>query len=144
MICPTCRNSMIVVERESIELDYCTNCSGVWFDSGELELMMERMELESSKLQLANISALQEYKTPEKKRKCPICNRKMKKVTIGKEPEVLVDVCLHGDGLWFDGNEVGQIIAQCPIRPGTASESQRQILDFLGDTLKAKNRHSLK
>jgi len=47
MICPTCREVMIVVEQDKIELDHCTNCAGVWFDAGELELMMERMGLEA-------------------------------------------------------------------------------------------------
>ena len=31
---------MIVVERNRIELDHCTNCGGVWFDSHELELLL--------------------------------------------------------------------------------------------------------
>jgi len=47
MICPACKNDMIVVEHEDIELDYCTNCNGVWFDSGELELLLEAAGLES-------------------------------------------------------------------------------------------------
>ena len=32
---------MIIVEHNDIELDYCTNCSGVWFDIGELEVLLE-------------------------------------------------------------------------------------------------------
>ena len=144
MICPTCRNSMIVVERERIELDYCTNCSGVWFDSGELELMLERTGIESSKLHLANILALPEYKTSEKRRKCPICNRKMKKATIGQKSEVLVDVCPHGNGLWFDGDEIDQLITQRSEKPDAESDSQKHILTFLEDTFKAKNRPNLK
>ena len=41
MICPVCRKSMLVVEYSEIELDYCDTCKGVWFDSGELELLLE-------------------------------------------------------------------------------------------------------
>jgi Zn-finger nucleic acid-binding protein len=37
MICPACKYDMIVVEYHNIELDYCNNCKGVWFDSGELQ-----------------------------------------------------------------------------------------------------------
>ena len=48
MICPICKNDMIVVEHNKIELDYCLNCHGVWFDSGELELLLKSMKLESS------------------------------------------------------------------------------------------------
>jgi len=136
MICPTCHNIMIVVEHENIELDYCTNCSGVWFDSGELELMLELISLEGSSLALADILSSPEAVTAEKKRKCPICGQKMKKATTGEEPEVLIDMCPRGDGLWFDGGEVIQLIPQFSEKPGTALDSQGRILTFLGDTFK--------
>jgi len=50
MICPVCKCDMIVVEYHNIELDYCTTCKGVWFDSGELELLLESHGLEEAKL----------------------------------------------------------------------------------------------
>jgi Zn-finger nucleic acid-binding protein len=137
MICPTCRELMIVVEQDKIELDHCLKCRGVWFDAGELELMLERMGLESGDLSLAKIMDLPDAETKEKKRRCPICGHKMKKVHIGKEPEVLIDVCLWGDGLWFDGGEVHQIIEQCAKKPG-AKSSEERVLSFLGDTFQAE------
>jgi Zn-finger nucleic acid-binding protein len=138
MICPTCHAVMIVVEQDKIELDYCTNCSGVWFDSGELELMLERMELDSSTLPLAKITDLPEARSTEKKRRCPICGRKMRKTNIGQEPKVLIDVCPKGDGLWFDGGEIRQIIEQCAVKSGTEPDSEDRVLAFLGDTFKAE------
>lgn len=138
MICPTCREVMIIVEQDKIELDHCPDCLGVWFDAGELELMLERMGLESSALTLTQIVHLPEAVTKEKKRRCPVCRRKMKKVHIGKEPEVLIDVCGWGDGLWFDGGEVHQIIKQCVKKPSPKASSEERVLSFLGDTFKAE------
>ncbi len=138
MICPTCREVMIVVEQDEIELDHCVNCSGVWFDSGELELMLERMGLDAGALFLAQITDLPEAKSSEKKRRCPICRRKMKKTNIGQEPKVLIDVCPKGDGLWFDGGEIRQIIEQCAAKSGTELDSENRVLTFLGDTFKAE------
>jgi len=138
MICPTCREVMIVVEQDKIELDHCTNCAGVWFDAGELELMMERMGLDSGALSLAQIADLPDAKTAEKKRRCPVCGRKMSKRNMGKEPEVLIDVCPWGDGLWFDGGEVHQIIEQCARKPSAKMGSEERLLSFLGDTFKAE------
>ncbi len=133
MICPACHSLMIVVEHERIELDYCPGCSGAWFDAGELELMLERMALEHS-LPLAGLLSSPESETAEKRRKCPICGRKMKKVTVGEDPEVLIDVCPAGDGLWFDGGEVIQLLPQCAGKtPGDAG-SPEGILTFLGET----------
>ena len=55
MICPVCKRDMIVIEYHDVELDYCTSCKGVWFDSGELELLLEAHALEEAKLFLDNI-----------------------------------------------------------------------------------------
>jgi Zn-finger nucleic acid-binding protein len=129
---------MIVVEQDKIELDHCVNCSGVWFDSGELELMLERMGLDASVLSIAKIMDLPEAKSTEKKRRCPICRRKMRKVNIGQEPKVLIDVCPKGDGLWFDGGEIRQIIEQCAQKSGAELDSANRLLTFLGDTFKAE------
>ncbi|MCK4262673.1 MAG: zf-TFIIB domain-containing protein, partial [Dehalococcoidia bacterium] len=112
MICPTCKADMIVVEHNNIELDYCTDCQGVWFDSGELELLLESMSLEHPDMFLGNILGSVEAPSAEKKRKCPICGQKMKKAIVGQEPEILIDVCRQGDGLWFDGGELGQLVKQ--------------------------------
>ncbi|MEE8471282.1 MAG: zf-TFIIB domain-containing protein [Dehalococcoidia bacterium] len=134
MKCPTCKNLMIVVEHEKIELDYCVECSGVWFDAGELELLLETMRLEGTALSPDSILTSPEAKSAEKKRKCPICGKKMKKATVGHEPEVLIDACQRGDGLWFDGGEVGQLITQLTDK----SESQGQVISFLGEVFRAQ------
>ena len=61
MICPACKSDMIVVEHSQIELDYCTDCRGVWFDSGELELLLESMGLENPDLFLGNLLSLSRF-----------------------------------------------------------------------------------
>ena len=139
MKCPACSNLMIVVEHENIELDYCVDCSGVWFDAGELELLLERMQLEGSSLSLDSILTSPEAKSAEKKRKCPICGRKMKKATVGHEPEVLIDACQRGDGLWFDKGEVGQLITQLSDKPSGESDSQGRVITFLGEVFRARD-----
>jgi Zn-finger nucleic acid-binding protein len=57
----------------------------------------------------------------------------MKKSTIGHEPEVLIDACPLGDGLWFDSGEVGQLIKQLPDKP----DAQGRIISFLGEVFKS-------
>jgi Zn-finger nucleic acid-binding protein len=138
MICPTCNSDMIVVEHNKIELDYCTNCRGVWFDSGELELLLESMNLEGTDLFLGSILDSAGAKSSEKKRRCPICGRKMNKTTIGQDPEVLIDVCPQGDGLWFDGGEVGDLIRQVAEKPSQREGSQQKLITFLGETFRCQ------
>lgn len=138
MRCPTCKYDMIVVEHHKIELDYCTNCQGVWFDSQELELLLNSMGLDSRNIFLGNILNSVEAQSSEKKRNCPICTKKMKKTTIGRQPEIFIDICRRGDGLWFDGGEVTSLIKQLTEKTPLKQDSQQQILGFLGETFKAQ------
>ncbi|MBM3148992.1 MAG: hypothetical protein FJZ88_03055, partial [Chloroflexi bacterium] len=114
MLCPTCKNLMIVVEYHNIELDHCINCKGVWFDSGELELLLKSVGAETTSPLLVELATHPEAATLEKKRKCPICGHKMRKTRPHEEPELVIDVCQSGDGLWFDGGEVAQLISKQP------------------------------
>ena len=45
MICPACREEMIVVEYKKIELDICVACRGVWCDADALGLLLGTLDL---------------------------------------------------------------------------------------------------
>ncbi|MBC8274740.1 MAG: zf-TFIIB domain-containing protein [Chloroflexi bacterium] len=137
MICPACKEDMIVVEYNNIELDYCNDCHGVWFDSTELELLLQSMSLDSQNLLLDDILKSPEAMTQEKKRKCPICGQKMKKTIIGKHPGLLVDICPQEHGLWFDGGEVAQLLKHLTGKQLAGQDSQQQVISFLGEVFEA-------
>lgn len=43
MQCPACRDATLIIsERQNIEIDYCPQCRGVWLDRGELDKLIER------------------------------------------------------------------------------------------------------
>jgi uncharacterized protein len=43
MNCPACvSESLVMSERQGIEIDYCSKCRGVWLDRGELDKIIER------------------------------------------------------------------------------------------------------
>ena len=91
MICPVCKVDMIAVEYQKIEIDYCTHCQGVWFDCGEVDLLLKSVQ--PGKAPQSNPLSLTSAQTDEAKRKCPICGRKMKKAQTSDEPKVLIDAC---------------------------------------------------
>jgi len=128
---------MIVVEYHNIELDYCTTCKGVWFDSGELELLLESHGLEEAKLFLDNILTYPEALSSEKKRKCPICSHKMKKTTIGEQLKILIDICSEEHGLWFDGGEVTQLTRHLAGEHPPKQDSREQVISFLEEVFEA-------
>lgn len=37
MNCPNCHIALIMTERQGVEIDYCSQCRGVWLDRGELD-----------------------------------------------------------------------------------------------------------
>ena len=129
---------MIVVEHDNIELDYCTECSGVWFDAGEMNLLFQSIDIDGGGYLIKDMLNTPETESSEKKRKCPICGSKMKKISTGKQGGILVDVCTQGDGLWFDGGELTQLLKQLSAKEDEGSESQRQVIAFLGDVFKAQ------
>ncbi|HEX7365023.1 MAG TPA: zf-TFIIB domain-containing protein [Dehalococcoidia bacterium] len=138
MMCPVCNKATIVVEYKNIELDYCLNCYGVWFDSDELELLLHCLDLDTPDLLLSSILGHADAETHEKLRRCPICRRKMKKTTIGEKPKILIDACIQKDGLWFDGGEVSQLVKELAKKKSVLKEAQQQVLAFLAETFKAR------
>ncbi len=43
MKCPNCKEvNLVMADRNSIEIDYCPECRGVWLDRGELDKIIER------------------------------------------------------------------------------------------------------
>jgi len=42
MECPICKVTLLMSEKQGIEIDYCPTCRGVWLDRGELEKIIEK------------------------------------------------------------------------------------------------------
>jgi uncharacterized protein len=130
MICPVCGKDALIVEYKGIELDYCPACAGVWFDAGELELLLEAAGLGNDTRYLADVLKLQAVKTAEKIRRCPICRHKMNKVYIDEGNKIITDICGGGHGIWFDGGEVASLVKTLVDKAPQKAES-RQVLAYI-------------
>jgi len=108
MNCPACKEPMIVLELEGVEIDHCVSCGGIWLDAGELELLLGGSEKKDELLKSFQVV----YDAEEEVRKCPICLKNMQKVLCGKDKgeAILIDECSRKDGLWFDIGELAGII----------------------------------
>jgi Zn-finger nucleic acid-binding protein len=42
MKCPADGSTLLMADRQGIEIDYCPECRGVWLDRGELDKLVER------------------------------------------------------------------------------------------------------
>jgi Zn-finger nucleic acid-binding protein len=112
MDCPDCKNAMITLELEGVEIDYCTNCGGIWLDAGELEFLLN----DPGKAKILLDSFRIDSTSTERLKKCPICDKKMQKIVVGSsKPVLLIDKCRRGDGLWFDKGELQDIFARAEL-----------------------------
>lgn len=114
---------MVVLELEQVETDYCTNCGGIWLDSGELELLIENLQ---EREQILN-SFSEDLSSKEKSHPCPICGKKMSKVLAGEKNKVLIDKCKKDHGLWFDEGELKSVIEN------STDIKQNKVLSLLKD-----------
>lgn len=46
MDCPLDKTTLVMSDRQGVEIDYCPQCRGVWLDRGELDKILERSTTE--------------------------------------------------------------------------------------------------
>ena len=114
---------MIVLELDEIEIDYCLQCKGIWLDEGELELLLEHVEKKDAVLSSCTVR----NDIKEERIRCPICLKKMDKVTAGMSTEVIIDKCKKNHGIWFDAGELERVIAMGTI------DNENKVLNLLQD-----------
>lgn len=113
MDCPVCKQSaMITLELNEVEIDYCTQCEGIWLDAGELEQLLGDVKKSKDLINSFKVDS----ENAEEARKCPICYKKMQKIIIGSTgPKLFIDKCVKGDGLWFDKGELHDIVEKAQL-----------------------------
>ncbi len=127
MDCPVCKNAMIALELAEVEVDYCTDCGGIWLDAGELELLLGNSERAGQLLDSFKVDST----VSERRRKCPICLKKMQKINVGASASVLtLDKCSRGDGLWFDRGELQEILGRAVLDKD--NKIQKLLADMFG------------
>ncbi|MFC1683711.1 zf-TFIIB domain-containing protein [Candidatus Zixiibacteriota bacterium] len=132
MNCPVCRQPMIVLELDEVEIDHCTSCRGVWLDAGELELLLGNPAARDTFLH----SLKSDHSTAEKHRRCPICAAKMEKIAVGAQKELSIDRCKRGDGIWLDGGELERILRMDEL----GLDQDREVIKLLKDIFQCKTK----
>jgi hypothetical protein len=120
MECPVCKNEMIILELNQVEIDYCSSCKGIWFDNGELELIFSAAD----KKNIADSFHLKEN-LEEVRKKCPICYKKMDKIEF-ENTGIIIDRCPNNHGLWFDSGELKNLLK-------SAEEKNNKMIEIIKD-----------
>jgi len=118
---------MVTLELAEIEMDHCLACGGIWLDRGELEALIGDPDRTQEVIQ----SLVPTPIPNERRRGCPLCDKRMDKVTVGPfRPEVVVDRCPAGEGLWLERGKLRQILAGSGLAPD--SKVQTLLRDMFG------------
>jgi len=105
-------NNMLdkIAVSDSLNLDKCFACEGVWFDEGELSKLAELGIKKETIASRINDSKL--YKQlNEKSGLCPRCKKPMRRMR-GKKGlrNIAVDLCGKCNGIWLDGGEANYAV----------------------------------
>ncbi|HET8884270.1 MAG TPA: zf-TFIIB domain-containing protein [Candidatus Saccharimonadales bacterium] len=63
MKCPNDNTTLVISERQNIEIDYCPECRGVWLDRGELDKLIDRSAVTPTPAPTATVPT-QQYQQP--------------------------------------------------------------------------------
>lgn len=128
MLCPVCRQSMLIVEFDDIELDACPDCQGIWFDTQELR---ELFDLVGAPEYLGDLeNHLERLPHSAARRACPRCRGRIEPVRAPTpEGDLILDQCPRGHGLWFDRGEL-ETLFQSLL--GEGSDALAGVRKYLG------------
>ncbi len=138
MNCPRCKSELVVVEYSNVELDWCPECGGLWFDSGEMELLARKTTEDSGE---GGFCPSEPARTDEQRLKCPLCHKKMDKRLLGHPQPVIADVCPRCDGLWLDQGELEQVLGQSTEMPSSGDASDSILIEHLRGTFGEGSRY---
>lgn len=100
-VCPKCDAGLFILRFQSVEVDYCEQCRGVWLDAGELEQLVGA-PLPDFQSQTGTVPS-------GKKHLCPRCDARLEE--IAAPDNLTLDKCPRGHGLWLDADELQKLLA---------------------------------
>ncbi|MEQ9485182.1 zf-TFIIB domain-containing protein [Coleofasciculus sp. F4-SAH-05] len=102
MKCPKCQGNLESVVYADIEVDRCTDCYGIWFDSQEAQTLKEiegSEAIDTGDPQIGSkFNAIEDIN-------CPKCQTRMTKMVDLKQHHIWYEKCPICYGIWFDAGE---------------------------------------
>jgi PAT family beta-lactamase induction signal transducer AmpG len=103
MRCPKCRSDMEQIMIGDTEVDRCSSCHGLWFDSGELGKLRTREA--AAALDIGDIRTGKEHNRIENYR-CPRCAGPMNRLVDPGQTHIWFEQCGSCRGTFFDAGEL--------------------------------------
>lgn len=116
-VCPKCDMALFILNFQDVQVDFCHQCRGFWMDAGDLEKLVCQIGA-SPQDPLLQFQKQAGQVPPGRKHLCPRCDRSLHEIT--PHPGLTLDRCPSGHGLWFDADELNQLLMMFPIESGAA------------------------
>ena len=111
-LCPNCEESMQTIDLKidgKFYVERCVSCFGLFFDTGEIEDVLEHGVSHDSHINSQLITNVTEDRYQHGKeiryKKCPVCLNFMARRAFGYRSGVVVDRCTE-HGVWLDSGEL--------------------------------------
>ncbi len=110
MKCPICENiELKSVILHNVEVDYCPNCLGLWFEREELRWAKDEKDENLRWLDIDLWKDEKKFKITVEIKLCPECRIPLYELEYG-DSKVKVDLCNICQGIWLDRGEFKNII----------------------------------
>ncbi len=135
-VCPKCDVPLFILHFKDIEIDFCHHCRGLWLEAGELEALMKQTGANTHDplLKFQQQSGIQPSGRPHL---CPRCDAALHEIQVehAGAPRLTLDKCPRGHGLWFDADELQQLLSMFPPESGTG-----KTIDYLNELFTTKSK----
>ena len=102
MRCPKCRADMELIDYEGVEIDRCGTCNGIWFDVGEVELLLNNEA--AAAIDTGDAVGGKQYNVLDDY-DCPRCGGDMVKTVDTRQRHIWYETCSDCEGSFFDAGE---------------------------------------
>jgi len=109
MICPQKHSSLQKALFHNVEVDYCPECLGVWFDRDELTYAKDDKDQELNWLDFDIWRDKARFSLVRQEKRCPVCRIPFVEVHYDKS-HFKIDFCKKCQGVWLDRGEFKKII----------------------------------
>ncbi|TSC95085.1 MAG: hypothetical protein CEN87_97 [Parcubacteria group bacterium Licking1014_1] len=110
MNCPNDNEKLEKVLFHNVEVDYCPECLGIWFDNDELRLAKDEKDKQLNWLDIDLWRDKAKFKISSSFKSCPACRVSLCQINYDSS-KTKVDFCKSCSGIWLDRGEFKQIIA---------------------------------
>lgn len=118
MKCPKCGGELVPVVQDSMEVDRCNQCGGLWFDRMEAD-KLRKVKGSANAIDTGDEKVGEQY-NQQGKIECPRCHTQMIRMVDLEQHHIWYESCTVCYGKWFDAGEFKDL-------------QQESVVDFFRD-----------